>query len=336
MTIQSVLVTGASGHIGAHVVHALLEAGIAPRCAVRGAADPSRHARLRALPVELVEADVTDAAQVERAVAGVDGVIHLATAYKRISARPHDEILRPALEGTEHVIASCHRHRVRKLVYTSSVAAVGFARGGVARDEAHWNEAAFNPYSIAKRDAEKKAWLRAAQLDVPMVALCPATVLGPGFTRHTPSTLLMQRFLDGRVPAMPPITLSYVDARDIAQAHVQALLRPVSNQRYVLASQPLSMPELVQRLRLVDSSLRLPRREMGPALFALMPAFDWLSHKLAGTARDFDRATYREMKSGIQLYDSSKAARDLGWQPRPLMQTLADTLAWLRTTDCRT
>lgn len=330
MSIRKVVVTGANGHIGTHVVRRLLHDGYLPRCAVRGAGNPDRHHMLRALPVELVEADVTDSAQLDHALDGMDAVIHLAAAYVRIAPDPEAAIARPALDGTRNVLDSCRRHRIQKLVYTSSVAAVGFSHDGVPRNESHWNHQAINHYTIAKRDAEKSAWLLAARHGIPMVSLCPATVLGPGFARHTPSTSLLQRFLDGRMPALPPVTLSYVDARDIAQAHVEALRRPVANQRYVLAAQSLALPELVQRLQILLPDLRLPRRHMGPLLFSLMPAIDWLSHHLAGTPRDIDRSILREVRSGIQLYDSSKAERDLGWRPRPLMETLGDTLAWIR------
>src|SRR5690554_2212961 len=204
--LMRVLVTGANGHIGAHVVRALLDEGHEVRAFMRKS---SNQQGLEGLSIEPVYGDVMDPASLEQAVEGCEAVIHLAAVYKTI-AETADEIVAPAIQGAETLYRAAQKAGVQRIVYTSSVASVGFSY------DPH------NPDYIAKTRSEQDAQRLARETGIHTVVIGPAIVLGPLDYRITPSNQLVMDWLND-VGQTYEGDLNLVDVRHVARAHVAAL-----------------------------------------------------------------------------------------------------------------
>ena len=202
--MKKVLVTGANGHVGFSLAQLLKEKGYAVRASVRDRRDLGKTAHLKALGVSIVEADLMKPETLTAAMEGIEGVFQVAAVYSTYARNPQKEILDPSLIGGINVLEAAHAAGVQKVVFTSSVAAVGTVEaGGKPRTEADWNERAIDPYTRAKTEAEKRAWAYAQDKGLNMVSILPAAVIGPDFYRHTPSTQMFELLLRGRMPFLP-------------------------------------------------------------------------------------------------------------------------------------
>ncbi|MCR9142167.1 MAG: NAD-dependent epimerase/dehydratase family protein [bacterium] len=327
--MKQVLVTGATGHVGYNIVQLLIAKGYRVRAGVR---DVAKAGYLTALGAEAVAADILDPASLQSAVQGVDGVFQVAAVYKVTARDPQKEIIEPSIEGGLNVLRAAKAAGVRRVVFTSSVAAIGMDAGGEDRalTEEDWNTKAKNPYNYAKTAAEQAAWDFAKANDLDMVAINPSAIIGPGFFRHTPSTILFEMLLRGRLPVIMPFTLTFVDARDVAAAHVLAYEKQEASGRYICADYNTSLADLMPLCREVDPTLKVPGRMLPNFLLPTAPLFDWLGHKFTGAPRAVTSETIREMANNPIRYNSDRLRLQLGWQPRPIHDSLRDTLDWVR------
>ena len=327
--MKHVLVTGANGHVGYNIVQLLREKGYQVRAGVR---DTARADALRALGAEPVQADIMDPAALTAAVRGVDGVFQVAAVYKVTARDPQTEIIEPSSTGGLNVLRAAKAAGVRRVVFTSSVAAVGAGTRGEDRalTEDDWNLNAKNPYSYAKTAAEQAARDYANQNDLELVCINPSAVIGPGFFRHTPSTILFEMLLRKRLPFIMPFTLTFVDARDVAAAHVLAFENSTANGRYICADYNTDLADLMKLFHEIDPTLKVPNKMLPDFLLRTAPLVDWLGHKFTGTPRAVTADTIREMAHNPVRYDSERLRRELGWQPRPIKASLVDTLDWVR------
>ncbi len=327
--MKQVLVTGATGHVGYNIVQLLLEKGYRVRAGVR---DVNRAERLRVLGAEPVAADLLDPTALSKAVDGVDGVFQVAAVYKVTAKDPQKEIIEPSIEGGLNVLRAAKAAGVRRVVFTSSVAAIGMGQRGEDRilTEEDWNHDAKNPYNYAKTAAEEAAWEYAKANDLELVSINPSAIIGPGFFRHTPSTILFEMLLRGRLPVIMPFTLTFVDARDVAAAHVLAYENQAASGRYICADYNTSLKDLMPLFREVDPTLKTPGRMLPNFLLPTAPLFDWLGHKFTGAPRAVTGETVREMANNPVRYSSDRLRLQLGWQPRPIKDSLRDTLDWVR------
>ena len=189
-----VLVTGGNGHLGHQLVRTLRARGHRVRASIRDLSDESKARRLRALDVELVQADLTQPDTWGPACEGVDVVVHSAAVFDTTTTDPKGDLWVPNIEGTGHVIRAAAAASVRRVVYTSSVAAVGTIEPGLSPlDESSWNERAIEPYAQSKREGEREAWRVSKTVGIDLVAVLPSTMLGPGFTPTPPRRGLSQR-----------------------------------------------------------------------------------------------------------------------------------------------
>ena len=212
--MKRVLVTGANGHVGNNLVRLLVEKGYTVRASVRNAKDPEKTKHLEPLGVEIVEADLMKPETLEAAVEGMDGVFQVAAAYVTWSRDPQRDIIDPSVIGGINVLRAAKEAGVKKVVFTSSAAAIGTdASREKPLTEEDWNEDALSPYMIAKTRAEKKAWEFVKDADMKLVTICPTGIIGPGFYRHTPTTQPFELALRGKVPVALPFGFSFVDVR---------------------------------------------------------------------------------------------------------------------------
>lgn len=216
--MEKILVTGATGHLGLAVVRCLLEHGYTTYAAAR-ANSVHRLAPLRSTDAEVVPLDVTDTRQVDRAIAGMDGVIHVAAAHTVVTSSDAAPVRAAIESGTKNILHACKRHGVRKLVLTSSAAATGTALPHEpARDERDWNGTTTDPYLRAKTDAEANAWAFAQAHGLQLAAVLPSAIIGPGFYRHTPTTQFFAEMVHNKIPFVAPLMFNFVDVRDVARA----------------------------------------------------------------------------------------------------------------------
>jgi dihydroflavonol-4-reductase len=215
------LVTGGTGFVGTHVVRALLAEERTVRCLVR---PNSRRDNLEGLDVEIVEGDLTDAASLARAMkgGGIDTLYHVAADY-RLWARDKDDLYRANVGGTHRVLEAASQAGVRRVVYTSSVAALGLtADGSPANEETPVVRGRIvGHYKRSKYDAERVAreW---AERGLPVVIVNPSTPVGERDIKPTPTGQMIVDFLNRRMPAYVDTGLNLIDVRDVARGHLLA------------------------------------------------------------------------------------------------------------------
>ncbi|WP_280378785.1 SDR family oxidoreductase [Nocardia wallacei] len=311
-----VLVTGVSGYLAGHVVAELLAHGYR----VRGTARAVTAELADRLPeVELVAADLGDDAGWAQAAAGCRYVVHTASPFPPGAPDHEDELVRPAVDGTLRVLrAAAAAGTVRRVVLTSSIAAVRVGHPDRVCTEADWSEVAVcDAYEKSKILAERAAWEFARENEgVELVAINPGMILGP--VRHPAvgtSVAAVQMVLSGAMPGVPPIGFATVDVRDAATAHRLALETPeAAGNRYICAGEQVSMTAMARTLA---ARYRVTTRTMPGLLVRLAARFD----ESARTA-----ARYLGRRERVS---ADKARRELGWTMRPLAETLLDTAASL-------
>jgi dihydroflavonol-4-reductase len=324
--MKKALVTGAAGFIGSNVVRELLKEGVEVRALIR-AGENLRN--LEGLEVERVEGNVLDPDSLRGAVQGCDTLFHLAAIYKFWSENPR-EIYEVNIRGGNYMLLAARDAGVEKIVYTSSMAAVGMAPGQESGNE----DTPFNmfkykiDYILTKYISEMNA-LDMARFGLPLVAVNPTVPLGPGDIAPTPSGKLVVDVVNGKFPGYIDAGITVVDVRDVARGHVLAATRGKIGEKYLLGRETVTFKQLTDlvakvagiKLRLV----KLPKT----AMFA----YGWAAEQVA------DRFTHKEpvltyagaqTASRYAYYDSTKARTELGLDFRPLEETVRDSVAWFR------
>jgi dihydroflavonol-4-reductase len=320
---MTVCVTGATGFIGAHVAAALATDGGSAFGPVRVAVrNPAKLSALGDLDVEVVRADVLDRRSMRAALKGCDVLFHTAGL---VASRPRREVWRVNAVAPRIAVESAADAGVRRVVLTSSVAAVGPAPPGRAADERapYPEEGTGLVYTDAKRGGEITALTAGERLGVEVVAVLPSYVLGVAYNREVAgqtSTRIVSNYLLGRLPAIVDSYTNIVDVEDVAAAHLLAATKGKPGERYIAGGQNMPWREVIERIA------RLSGRHY--PVFVVPP-------ELAGGARLLRRAGVRSAPlEGIRLmapdwrYSSAKAKRELGYDPRPAGETLARTVDW--------
>ncbi|MGH3761167.1 SDR family oxidoreductase [Actinophytocola sp.] len=322
--MTKVLVTGATGFVAGHCIEDLLAHGHSVRGTVRSLVDPARVAHLRVLggDLELVEADLTDDSGWPAAVDGVDAVLHVASPLPATPPRDEDELVRPAVDGTLRILRASAAAGVRRVVLTSSVAAIN---SGHARDdhrlrtEADWsNVDECSPYPKSKTLAERTAWQFAKEHpELELVAINAGVVFGPiQHAAAATSVSILTRLLNHEMPAVPRLGFAPVDVRDLATAHRLAMDSPLAaGNRYICAGDSIWLPELAALLA----------EEFNPRGFRVPTGT--LPYWLMWTLARFDRSLRigLEFANRPENVSAAKAHGELDWRQRPIRETLVDT-----------
>ena len=319
------LVTGGTGFVGSHVVRALLARGRSVRCLVRPG---SRRDNLAGLDVELAEGDLTDPASLERALAGVATLYHVAADY-RLWTRDPEELYRANAGGTENILAAAAKAGVSRVVYTSSVAALGLTEDGSPANEETpvVRDRIVGHYKKSKYDAERVA-LSWARRGLPVVIVNPSTPIGEGDIKPTPTGQMIVDFVNRRMPAYVDTGLNLVDVRDVAAGHLLAAERGRPGERYILGNRNMTLKEILDRLAAI-TGLPAPRTRLP----------HWVPLSAAAVATGIARVTGKPPRFSLEsvrmsthrmYFDASKAVRELGLPQTPVEQALSRSVAWFR------
>jgi len=343
--VMVVVVTGASGYIGSHIVANLLLRGEAVRATVRDASDPERVAHLEALRVaeggslEIVEMDLFDADSVDAAIAGCSGLIHTAATVIVRSKDPQRKIVDPSVIGTQNVVAAVEKAgTIESFVHTSSTAAIrpmDYEDGQTLTTDTWADDATLenNPYGLAKVSSERivRQWHANQPSDSRprLVTIHPCMVFGPPMSpRHLRGSLaLLMAMIRRETPLNLPMQVSIVDVRDVAEAHVRALTGGEEEGRYLVVAGDMMMGEMAKALKMAH-----PERKWAtwtaPYWFSLIAALfhpkisvSWarnhLSRKLYWDASPAEQALGMTWRSPVEsLLDTTPAIFENGWESR--------------------
>lgn len=329
---MKVLVSGANGFVGSHIVAQLLDLGHQVCGTVRDLAQSAAYAHLRSLPgaaqsLELVQADLTADGAFRDHVQGVDGALHVASPYAIKVNDPQRDLVDPAVRGTLAMLEACAQSAsVKRVVVTSSIAAITDGPTGKILDESQWAATASldeRPYSFSKVRAERAAWRFVLDHvpDFDLVVINPHLVIGPAMTGTlNPSNKVLCDLINGAYPAIMRISFGFVDVRDVARAHIQALLQPAAQGRYLCAAEPRTMAQVVNLLNHAGfDHHRLPRLRLDNRAGDLLV---W-----AGSfAMPKETGSYLRSHIGRDVpFDNGKIRRDLGIRFRDLDQSIVDS-----------
>jgi dihydroflavonol-4-reductase len=320
------LVTGATGFVGSAVARALAARGHPLRLLVRRTSDRSN---LQGLDVETIEGDLADPASLGPAVQGCRYVFHVAADY-RVWVPDPERMLAANVAGTAALMEAALAAGVGRIVYCSSVAALGLRKDGTPADETTpvTEDAVVGIYKKSKYRAEQVVLDMARRRGLPAVIVNPSAPVGPRDIKPTPTGRMIADAAAGRMPAYVDTGLNVVHVEDVALGHVLALERGVVGERYILGGENLSMADI---LAMVDDvagrrqwRARLPVGGLWPAALG---AEAWA--RARGTEPRVTRDHLRMARKRM-FFSSAKAASELGYRPRPARAAIADAIAWFR------
>jgi dihydroflavonol-4-reductase len=321
-----VFLTGATGFVGSHVARSLAAQGADLRLLVRPASDLRN---IQELQAERVIGDLRDTASLKKAVAGCDVIFHVAADY-RLWVRDPEQMYRSNVEGTRAILEAARENKVRRVVYTSSVATMGFQSNGHLADEDSPVSLAnmIGPYKRSKFMAEEIA-VEAGRSGMDVVVVNPTTPVGERDIKPTPTGRIVVDFLKKKFPAYVDTGLNLVDVAECARGHVAALERGKSGERYILGGENLTLKQILDKLAVI-TGLPSPSIKV-PHLVAL--ATGVVDQVFTGYIRNREpRATIDAVRMGRKkmFVSSSKAERHLGWKIVPVDGALRLAVEWFQ------
>jgi len=318
--------TGATGFVGSHVARTLAEKGADLRLLVR---TNSNKKNLDDLKADLVTGDLRDSGSLEKGIAGCDVVFHVAADY-RLWVRDPDEMYRANVEGTRAILEAARKANIRRVVYTSSVATMGFTSNGQPADEQSPVSLAnmIGPYKRSKFMAEQVA-IAAARAGQDVVIVNPTTPVGERDIKPTPTGRIVIDFLKKKFPAYVDTGLNLVDVRECALGHVAALEKGRSGERYVLGGENLTLKQILDKLAVI-TGLPSPKVRV-PYVLALATGVvdELVTGRILGRE---PRASIDAVRMGRKkmFASSAKAEHELGWNVMPVDDALLRAVDWFR------
>lgn len=319
-------ITGATGFLGTHVARVLAEQGAGLRLLVR---PTSNLKNLEGLHAETAMGDLRDAASLEKAMSGCEVVFHVAADY-RLWVQDPAEMYRSNVEGTRAILEGARKNGVRCVVYTSSVATIGFTSNGHPADEDSPVALAdmIGHYKRSKFMAEQVA-LEAGRAGMRVVTVNPTTPVGEQDIKPTPTGRIVVDFLKGKFPAYVETGLNLVDVRECALGHVEALEKGKSGERYILGGENLTLKQILDKLGAISG---LPSPKVKLPYFVAYAA-GLVDQTVSGRWLQREpRATVETVRMGKKKMwaSSGKAERELGWKILPADNALRRAVEWFR------
>lgn len=319
-------VTGATGFLGSHVAHVLAANGADLRLLVRPSSDLRN---IESINAERVVGDLRDAASLEKGMAGCEVVFHVAADY-RLWVRDPQEMYRSNVEGTRAILRAAKKNGVRRVVYTSSVATMGFTNNGHLADENSpvSLQDMIGPYKRSKFMAEEVA-IQAGREGMSVVVVNPTTPIGEQDVKPTPTGRIVLDFLKKKFPAYVDTGLNLVDATECARGHIAAFEKARPGERYILGGENLTLKQILDKLGEI-TGLPSPRVKV-PYVVALATGVvdEVVTGRIMGRE---PRATIDAVRMGKKkmFVSSAKAEHELGWKTVPVDGALRRAADWFR------
>jgi dihydroflavonol-4-reductase len=320
------LVTGATGFVGSHVARVLAEQGADLRLLVRSSSDLRN---IQGLKAERVVGDLRDPASLEKAMADCEVVFHVAADY-RLWVRDPEQMYRSNVDGTRALLVAAQKLHVRRVVYTSSVATMGFTSNGHPADESSpvSLDNMIGHYKRSKFMAEEVA-LEAGRSGIDVVVVNPSTPVGERDIKPTPTGRIVVDFLKKKFPAYVDTGLNLVDVTECARGHVAALEKGRSGERYILGGENLTLKQILDKLAAI-TGLPSPKIRV-PYVMALATGVvdEMITGRILGGE---PRATIDAVSMGRKkmFMSCAKAERELGWKTVPVDGALRRAAEWFQ------
>jgi len=322
-----ILLTGASGFVGSAVLRKLIDRGEQVRTLVRPSSD---RRNLDGLAVEVVEGDLQEPGSLKPALKGCTGLFHVAADYRLWAPKP-EPMFKANVDGTRTLMLAAAECGVTRIVYTSSVAVLGQAPGAGAADEetpVQFSDM-IGPYKQSKFLAEAEVRALIEHEGLPAVIVNPSTPVGPRDIKPTPTGRMIVEAASGRMPAYVDTGLNIVHVDDVADGHLAAFDKGVVGERYILGAENLSLKEILGEIAKITGGkpprVNIPHDLIMP--FALI-AETWA--RLTGGTEPFATTDGLKMAKKKMFFSHIKAAKALGYAPRPAVQALTDAVHWFR------
>ncbi len=319
-------ITGATGFVGSHVARVLAEQGADLRLLVRATSRTDNIAGLRA---EIAPGDLRDAASLKNAMSGCEFVFHVAADY-RLWVRDPQQMYQANVEGTRAILEAARESGVRRVIYCSTVATIGFASDGSIADENSPVSLVemVGHYKRSKFMAEQLA-LEAGRGGANVVVVNPTTPVGEGDIKPTPTGRIVVDFLKRKFPAYMDTGLNLADVKEVARGHLLAMEKAVPGERYILGGENLTLKEILDKLAALTGlpapTVRVPH--------AVALGFAVLDQFFTGVImRKEPRATVDAVRMGRKkmFASSAKSERELGYRIVPVANALQRAVRWFQ------
>lgn len=322
---MALLVTGATGFVGAAVLRALVAAGHRVRALVRPSSD---RRNLHGIDCEIVIGDLLDVASLRSALRGCEALFHAAADY-RLWVPDRDKMYRTNVQGTVDLFQAAAALGVSRIVYTSSVATLRLSDDGSSVDERSHAELSdmIGIYKQSKFLAEREVNRLVRESGIPVIIVKPTTPFGPGDIRPTPTGRMIVEAASGRMPAYVDTGLNVVHVDDVAIGHLLAFNRGVVGESYILGGENRTLKWILQTIAELTGQrsprVRLPHWLILPVAYAC--------ERTAGLCRSGEPLITVDgvrMARRLMYFSSDKAGRELGYSPRPAVEALHDSVQW--------
>ncbi|APH60317.1 hopanoid-associated sugar epimerase [Granulibacter bethesdensis] len=322
-------VTGATGFVGSAVARALLQRGWKVRLLTRRSSDTRN---LAGLTADIVEGDLLQPESITPHLHGCQALFHVAADY-RIWVPEPEAMMRANVDGTVALLRAAQAAGIERIVYCSSVAALGLIGDGTPSTEDTPNSEAktVGIYKKSKYRAEQAVLRLVAEEGVPAVIVNPSTPIGPRDVKPTPTGRMIRDAALGKMPAYLDTGLNVVHVDDVAEGHLLAMEHGVPGERYILGGTDMHLADILAMVAR-ETGRKPPRIRLNEtALWPLAMASETLA-RLTGieplVTRDHLRMARKKM-----FFSSAKARTAFGWSPRPAEEAIRDAVAWFRQND---
>jgi dihydroflavonol-4-reductase len=323
---MKVFLTGATGFVGHHVAKALAAEGADLRLLTRKS---SNLANLEGIAGDTIVGDLSEPASLKPPLAGCDAVVHVAADYRLWIPDPA-AMYRANVDGTRELLRMAREARVKRFVYTSSVATMRFRTDGIVINEDTPVSLAdmVGHYKRSKFMAEQEA-VAAAQNGQQVIILNPTTPIGPNDSKPTPTGRIFVDFLKSKFPAYVDTGLNLVDVAEVARAHVLALTKGQPGHRYILGGENLTLKQILDKMSAI-TGIPSPTVKIPFAVAATYAFFEeWITGRIRGKE---PRATLEEVRMGRKkmFASSAHAEQELGFRIVPVYPAMRAAIEWFR------
>ena len=333
-----ILVTGGTGLVGAHLLLKLTEQGQEVRAIYRREhkiplvealfKSRSKNPDLYYKKIRWVKADLNDLPKLNEAFEGVEQVYHCA-AFVSFEPNRYKTLRKINIEGTANIVNLSISHKIKKLCYVSSIAAIGseLKPDQLITEKTPWNpEEDNNVYAITKYGAELEVW-RGAQEGLDVVVVNPGIIIGGGFWKSGSSGSLFYKINKG-MPYYSKGVAGYVGVDDVVSIMEQLMNSPIVNEGFILVSENLSFKSFIDKV-CEALEVRKPKKEAKTWLLELGWRADWLIHKLTGKRRQLSKQLARSSRT-VTRYDNQKIKKALNYEFEPLDAVISKTAKWFK------